>query len=56
MNTINRRAIVAVALLLACGATAAATPPASRATVHSVTASSSLYVPCNPLICSVKGP
>jgi predicted outer membrane protein len=56
MNTINRRAILAVALLFACGATAAATPPASHAAVHSVTTASSLDLPCNPLVCSVKGP
>ena len=56
MNTINRRAILAVALLFACGATAAATPPASHAPVHSVTTPSSFDLPCNPLVCSVKGP
>jgi hypothetical protein len=56
MNTINRRAIVAVALLLVCGVTAAATPPVSHAPVRSVTTSSSFDLPCNPLVCSVKGP
>jgi len=54
MNTINRRAILVVALLLACGTTAAATAPANRAPVHSVTVPSSMDLPCNPLVCSVK--
>jgi hypothetical protein len=54
MNTINRRVILAVALLFACGATAAATAPVSHAPVHSVTAPSLLDLPCNPLVCSVK--
>jgi hypothetical protein len=54
MNTINRRAILAVALLLACGTTAAATAPANIAPVKNVTASSPMLLPCNPLVCSVK--
>jgi hypothetical protein len=56
MNTINRRAILAVALLFACGATAAATSPVNHAPAHGATTPSSSFVPCNPLVCSVKGP
>lgn len=56
MNTINRRAILVVALFFACGATAAATAPVSTAPVQHVSAPSSFDLPCNPLVCSVKGP
>jgi hypothetical protein len=56
MNTINRRAILVVALFFACGATAAATAPVSPAPVQHVSAPSSFDLPCNPLVCSVKGP
>lgn len=56
MNTINRRTILAVALLFACGATAAATSPVSHVPVRNATTPGASFVPCNPLVCSVKGP
>lgn len=55
MNTINRRAILAVALLFACGASFAATPVVSQSNAQSA-AKAPLDLPCNPLSCSVKGP
>jgi hypothetical protein len=55
MNTINRRAILAVALLVACGASFAATPTVNPSHVRSA-AKAAVVQPCNPLVCSVKAP
>jgi len=58
MNTINFRAILAVALFVACGTTAAASAPvtatATRAHAQAMTAPMAMDLPCNPLVCSVK--
>jgi hypothetical protein len=50
MRAIYRTFVVGVLLAISCGATAAANAPTPT------TGSTALDLPCNPLVCSVKGP